>query len=81
MCRTGAAGTYQRAFQRCTRAVGADGGITGGDVVPVGEVGQRSLIQINLADELGIVRRQRGQHRFYAMADEAEGCRIMRRKS
>ena len=55
----------------------ANSGVAGGNAMPVGKVGQRSLIQIDLADELSVVRSQRRQYRFDAVAHEAKGRRIM----
>ena len=73
-----AAGAYQRAFQRGAGTVSANSGIPSGNAMPMGKVGQRSLIQIDLADELSVVRSKGGQYRFDAMAHEAKGRRIMR---
>ncbi len=70
---TGTAGFDQPLLQRLARAMDAHCSVGRRNVVAAGKVSQRSLIQIHLLQNPGVVGRERWQHLGYASADEIVG--------
>ena len=66
----GAAGSSEFAAESGTGAVGADGGVAGGEFVAVGEVGEGCVGEIDFAEDLGVGGAEGGEDDLDAAADE-----------